>query len=127
MHSSSDELYPVHLLIPYSNNARTHSKSQIRQIAESIKRFGFCNLVLISDDNMIVAGHGRVEAAKQIGMTEVPVRKLAHLSSDEIRAYILADNRLAENAGWDKNILAIELQGLIDLDFDIDALGFLDG
>ncbi|MDH7793405.1 ParB-like chromosome segregation protein Spo0J [Ochrobactrum sp. AN78] len=76
---------------------------------------------------MIVAGHGRVEAAKQIGMTEVPVRKLAHLSSDEIRAYILADNRLAENAGWDKNILAIELQGLIDLDFDIDALGFLDG
>ncbi len=124
MHLPNEERLPVEVLRPYSNNARTHSKSQIRQIAESIKRFGFCNPVLISDDNMIVAGHGRVEAAKQIGMTEVPVRRLAHLSRDEIRAYILADNRLAENAGWDKNILAIELQGLIDLDFDIGALGF---
>lgn len=124
MHSPREELYPVDQLIPYSNNARTHSKTQIRQIAESIRRFGFCNPVLIADDNTIVAGHGRVEAAKQIGMTEVPVRRLAHLSRDEIRAYILADNRLAENAGWDKNILAIELQGLIDLDFDVDTLGF---
>lgn len=105
-------------------NARTHSKKQIAQIAESIRRFGFCNPVLVSDDNMIVAGHGRVEAARLIGMTEVPVRRLSHLSHDEIRAYILADNRLAENAGWDREILAIEMQGLAELDFDLEVLGF---
>lgn len=108
MHLPDEERLPVEGLRPYENNARTHSKTQIRQIAESIRRFGFCNPVLIADDNTIVAGHGRVEAAKQIGMTEVPVRRLSHLSRDEIRAYILADNRLAENAGWDKNILSGE-------------------
>lgn len=111
-------------LIPYANNARTHSKKQVRQIADSIRRFGFCNPVLIADDNTIIAGHGRVEAAKLIGMTEVPVRKLSHLSRDEVRAYILADNKLAENAGWDRDVLAIEMQGLMDLDFDIEDLGF---
>jgi DNA modification methylase len=114
----------IETLAPYANNARTHSKKQIRQIAESIRRFGFCNPVLIADDNTIVAGHGRVEAAKLIGMTEVPVRRLSHLSKDEVRAYILADNKLAENAGWDSDLLAIEMQGLIDLDFDIEGLGF---
>jgi len=109
---------------PYANNARTHSKKQVRQIADSIRRFGFCNPVLIADDNTIIAGHGRVEAAKLIGMKEVPVRRLSHLSKDEVRAYILADNKLAENAGWDRDLLAIEMQGLIDLDFDIEGLGF---
>lgn len=115
---------PIDSLVPYANNARTHSKKQVRQIAESIRRFGFCNPILITDDNTIIAGHGRVEAAKLIGMTEVPVRKLSHLSRDEVRAYILADNKLAENAGWDRDLLAIEMQGLMDLDFDIEDLGF---
>lgn len=129
MHSPSDDAcleqsWAIEDLAPYANNARTHSKKQVRQIADSIRRFGFCNPVLIADDNTIIAGHGRVEAAKLIGMTEVPVRRLSHLSKDEVRAYILADNKLAENAGWDRDLLAIEMQGLIDLDFDIEGLGF---
>jgi DNA modification methylase len=124
MHLPSEESCPVDSLAPYKNNARTHSKKQLRQIADSIKRFGFTNPVLIDDDNMIIAGHGRVEAAKLIGMSNVPVRRLSHLSKDEVRAYILADNKLAENAGWDKDLLAIEFQALMDLDFDIELLGF---
>jgi DNA modification methylase len=124
MHLPNEETCPVETLVPYANNARTHSKKQVAQIAESIKRFGFTNAVLISDDNMIIAGHGRVEAARLIGLTHVPVRRLSHLSKDEVRAYILADNKLAENAGWDRDILAIELQALIDIDFDIDLTGF---
>ncbi|MEM5494463.1 DNA methyltransferase [Hoeflea sp. AS16] len=129
MHPPSDDACleqscAIENLAPYANNARTHSKKQVRQIADSIRRFGFCNPVLIAEDNTIIAGHGRVEAAKLIGMTEVPVRRLSHLSKDEVRAYILADNKLAENAGWDRELLAIEMQGLIDLDFDIEGLGF---
>ncbi|XYK81790.1 MAG: ParB N-terminal domain-containing protein [Labrenzia sp.] len=124
MHPPNEDLCPIERLAPYKNNARTHSKKQIKQIAESIKRFGFCNPMLVADDDTIIAGHGRVEAAKLIGLTEVPVRKLSHLSEAEVRAYILADNKLAENAGWDRDMLAIEMQGLIDLDFDIEDLGF---
>ncbi|WP_339765239.1 DNA methyltransferase [uncultured Hoeflea sp.] len=129
MHSPSEDACleqtcAIEDLAPYANNARTHSKKQVRQIADSIRRFGFCNPVLIADDNTIIAGHGRVEAAKLIGMKEVPVRRLSHLSKYEVRAYILADNKLAENAGWDRDLLAIEMQGLIDLDFDIEGLGF---
>jgi DNA modification methylase len=124
MHPPDEQSCPIDRLVPYANNARTHSKKQINQIAESIKRFGFCNPVLISEDCTIIAGHGRVQAAKLLGMLEVPVRKLSHLSRDEVRAYILADNKLAENAGWDRDVLAIEMQGLIDLDFDIELLGF---
>lgn len=124
MHLPNDELCPIDGLVPYANNARTHSKKQLRQIADSIKRFGFTNPVLIADDNTIIAGHGRVEAARTIGMSEVPIRRLSHLSPKEVRAYILADNKLAENAGWDRELLAIEMQGLIDLDFDIELLGF---
>lgn len=111
-------------LQPYKNNARTHSKRQLRQIADSIERFGFTNPVLVSADNLIIAGHGRVEAAKLLGMTEVPVRRLAHLNSQEIRAYILADNRIAENAGWDKELLALEFEALLEFDFNIELLGF---
>lgn len=111
-------------LTPYANNARTHSRKQIKQIAASIERFGFTNPVLIADDGQIIAGHGRVEAAKLMGLTEVPVLKLSHLSDAERRAYVLADNKLAENAGWDRDLLAIELQGLIDLDFDPELTGF---
>ncbi|MCI5074035.1 DNA methyltransferase [Oricola sp.] len=124
MHSPKEELCPVDRLTPYANNARTHSKKQVRQIAESIRRFGFTNPVLVADDGTIIAGHGRVEAAKLIGMAEVPIRRLSHLNREEVRAYILADNKLAENAGWDRDLLAIEMQGLIDLDFDVELLGF---
>ena len=108
------EVLPVHQLTPYSNNARTHSKKQIRQIAESIRRFGFTNPVLVDDNGQIIAGHGRVEAARLIGLATLPAIRLSHLSPAEKRAYILADNRLAEKAGWDWEILAIELQELID-------------
>jgi DNA modification methylase len=118
------EILPVNHLTPYKNNARTHSKKQIRQIAESIRRFGFTNPVLIDDTGQIIAGHGRVEAAKLIGLATVPTIRLSHLSETEKRAYVLTDNRLAEKAGWDREILAIELQGLVDLEFDVEITGF---
>jgi DNA modification methylase len=111
-------------LRPYARNARKHSKAQIRQIADSIERFGFTNPVLISDANEIIAGHGRVAAAKLLGMETVPTLRLSHLNETERRAYVLADNKLALNAGWDQEILAIELQALIDLDFDLTLTGF---
>jgi DNA modification methylase len=111
-------------LRPYPNNARTHSKKQVRQIANSIAKFGFCNPVLIDDDKQIIAGHGRVEAAKLLGIAAVPTYRLSHLSEADKRAYILADNKLAEKAGWDKQLLAIELQYLIDLDVEIELTGF---
>lgn len=111
-------------LKPYTRNARTHSKKQIKQIASSIERFGFVNPVLVSDDGGIIAGHGRVEAAKQLGLKTVPTLALSHLSETEKRAYVLADNKLALNAGWDREILAIELQGLVDIDFDVELTGF---
>jgi hypothetical protein len=118
------EILPANNLTPYKNNARTHSKKQIRQIAGSIRRFGFTNPVLIDDAGEIIAGHGRVEAAKLIGLAAVPTIRLSHLSETEKRAYVLADNRLAEKAGWDREILAIELQGLVDLEFDVEITGF---
>jgi DNA modification methylase len=111
-------------LRPYDRNARRHSKKQIQQIAASIERFGFTNPVLVSDEGEIIAGHGRVEAAKLLGLATVPTLRLSHLSAAERRAYVLADNKLALNAGWDGEILALELQALIDLDFDIVSTGF---
>ncbi len=111
-------------LKPYPQNARRHSKKQIRQIADSIKRFGFNNPVLISDDDEVIAGHGRVMAAGYLNLSHVPTIKLSHLSPDERRAYILADNKLALNAGWDTEILAIELQALTDIGFDTSLTGF---
>ena len=111
-------------LKPYARNARTHSRKQVKQIAASIERFGFTNPVLVSDEGEIIAGHGRVEAAKLIGWKTVPTIALSHLSETERRAYVLADNKLALNAGWDKEILAIELQALTDLNFDVEITGF---
>jgi ParB-like chromosome segregation protein Spo0J len=113
-------------LIPYARNARTHSKHQIRQIADSIRVFGFTNPILVDRAATIVAGHGRVEAAKLLGLKTVPTICLENLNEDQIRAYILADNKLAEKAGWDNAILAIELQHLtsIDLGFDVSLTGF---
>jgi DNA modification methylase len=120
------EQVPIGALKPYAGNARTHSKKQIQQIAKSIARFGFTNPVLVSPDMTIAAGHGRVEAAKTLGITHIPVLRLSNLSPAEIRAYVLADNRIAEKAGWDRDLLAIELQALseLDLDFDIELTGF---
>ena len=114
----------IEALRPYAGNARTHSKRQIRQIEDSIRRFGFTNPVLIADDDTILAGHGRVMAARNIGMTRVPAVRLSHLNAEERRAYVLADNKLALNAGWNKDLLALELQALIDLDFDVELTGF---
>ena len=121
------ELQPIAVLKPYASNARTHTKHQIRQIAESIRVFGFTNPVLIDTNNRIIAGHGRVEAAKLLGMGPLPTIRLESLSEEQIRAYVIADNKLAENAGWDRSILAIEFQHLLALDcteFDITITGF---
>lgn len=118
------ERMPLATLKPFPRNARTHSPRQIGQISASIERFGFTNPVLVDDELTIIAGHGRVEAARQLGMEDVPVLRLSHLSEAEKRAYVLADNRLAEKAGWDKEILALELQGLAELQFDLGQIGF---
>jgi ParB-like nuclease domain/DNA methylase len=117
---------PIDVLRPFSGNARTHAPHQIRQIAESIKEFGFTNPVLVGTQNDIIAGHGRVAAAKLLGMREVATIRLDSLTPDQLRAYVIADNRLAEKAGWDKSILSIELQYLLSLDtsFDVTITGF---
>jgi DNA modification methylase len=117
---------PLGALKPNPNNARTHSKRQIQMIAESIRTFGFTNPVLVDHDNNIVAGHGRTEASKSLKLNDVPTIRLENLTTDQIRAYVIADNRLAEKAGWDESILAIELQHLvaIDLGFEITVTGF---
>src|SRR6056297_1328987 len=114
-------------LIPYANNARTHSETQVARIAGSIREFGFNNPVLVDGANGIIAGHGRVLAARQLGLGEVPVIELAHLSEARKRAYILADNRLAEQAGWDRELLSLELGELSDLGVDLEGLGFAAG
>lgn len=115
-------------LKPAERNARTHSKKQIKRIASSIREFGFLNPVIIDDANMILAGHGRLEAARQVGLTHVPVVRFDHLTAAQKRAYLIADNRIAEQAGWDREMLAIELGELVDLlpieGFDISLTGF---
>ncbi|MGE0829937.1 MAG: ParB/Srx family N-terminal domain-containing protein, partial [Hyphomonadaceae bacterium] len=115
---------PLSALKPYARNARQHSEAQINKIADSIKRFGFTNPILIDEDHNIVAGHGRAAAAKKLGLEVVPVVRLAQMSEQDKRAYILADNRLAELAHWDKDHLASELEGLLAADFEIDVVGF---
>src|SRR5258708_1656699 len=107
-------------LKPREGNPRKHPKKQLRQIARSIEQFGFVNPVLVDGSDGIIAGHGRVEAAKAIGVTDVPVICVDHLTPSQIRAYVIADNRIAENAGWDRALLALELQELpFDLNFDL--------
>ena len=115
---------PIDALIPYANNARVHSDKQILQIASSIKEFGFTNPVLIDKDNGIIAGHGRVEAARKLGHKEVPVIRLEHLSEAQKKAYILADNKIAMNSTWDDQLLALELQTIGDLGINLDFTGF---
>ncbi|WP_100551072.1 site-specific DNA-methyltransferase [Caedibacter taeniospiralis] len=113
-------------LMPYKNNARTHSENQINKIAASMQEFGFIAPVVINDENMILAGHGRLIAAKQIGLQQVPVVRVAHLTKAQQRAYTLADNRIADDAGWDDELLKIELSELNELDFDLTMTGFED-
>lgn len=124
MATRSIELRPIESLIPYQGNARTHSRAQIKQIAASITAFGFVNPILVDGQDQVIAGHGRLAAAKHLGLTEVPVLPVTHLSAAEKRAYVLADNRLAEKAGWDRDILAIELQALVEFDFEVELTGF---
>ncbi len=118
------EIISIDKLIPYANNARTHSDDQIKKIQASLREFGFVNPVLIDKDCGIIAGHGRVEAAKREGITELPCVWVEHLTEAQKKAYILADNRLAEDAGWDFELLSVELEGLKELDFDISLTGF---
>ncbi len=113
-------------LIPYARNSRTHSDEQIAQICGSIKEFGFTNPVLIDADGLIIAGHGRTMAAQRLNMKEVPCLRLAHLTEAQKKAYIIADNKLALNAGWDEEMLALELGDLQGLDFDLSLTGFDD-
>lgn len=121
--ASKIEWQSVEKLIPYAKNARTHSDEQVAQIAGSIKEFGFNNPVLVDKDNSIIAGHGRVMAARKLGMDKVPVVILDHLTESQRKAYILADNRIALNSGWDSSMLSVELQDLKD-DIDLSLLGF---
>jgi len=113
-------------LIPYVRNTRTHSEEQVGQIAASIKEFGFTNPVLVDQDNMIIAGHGRVMAANKLDLKEVPTIRLDYLTEAQKRAYVIADNRLALNADWDYEMLKVELKELDDLEFDVNLLGFED-
>ena len=115
---------PIGELTPYARNARTHSRRQVRRIADSIARFGFANPILVSAAGEVIAGHARLAAAKLLGLERVPTVCLAHLSEAERRAYILADNRLALSAGWDRAILRQEFAALADLDFDTSLTGF---
>lgn len=118
------ESLEVSKLIPYARNSRTHSEEQVIQIAGSIQEFGFTNPVLIGTDNDIIAGHGRVMAAKKLGISKVPCIRLGHLSDAQKKAYIIADNKLALNAGWDEELLAIELTELNEGEFDLGLTGF---
>jgi ParB-like chromosome segregation protein Spo0J len=111
-------------LIPYARNSRSHSEAQVAQIAGSIREFGFTNPVLIDADNGIIAGHGRVMAAGKLGLDKVPCIRLAHLTETQKRAYIIADNKLALNAGWDDEMLGLEMADLREADFDLDLTGF---
>jgi DNA modification methylase len=113
-------------LIPYARNSRTHSDDQVQQIMGSIKEFGFTNPVLVDGDGVIIAGHGRTMAAQRLGMKEVPCLRLSHLTEAQKRAYIIADNKLALNAGWDDEMLSVELRNLRDEDFDLSLTGFDD-
>ena len=115
---------PSEKLIPYARNSRTHSPEQVAQIAASIKEFGFTNPILIDEENGIIAGHGRLLAAQKLGIEEVPVIVMAGLTDAQKKAYVIADNKLALNAGWDDEMLRIEFQELQEMGFDLELTGF---
>ena len=116
----------VEALIPYAKNSRTHSDAQVAQIAASVREFGWTNPVLVDGESGIIAGHGRILAARKLGMDEVPCIELAGLTDAQRRAYIIADNKLALNGGWDEDMLRLELEELGELGFDLDLIGFTD-
>ena len=120
------EQRPVAGLIPYVNNSRKHSDEQVAQIAASIKEFGWTNPVLLDNDNGVIAGHGRILAARKLGQTSVPTIELSHLTEAQKKAYVIADNKLALNAGWDEAVLLAEFEGLKDAGFDLSLTGFSD-
>ena len=111
-------------LVPYASNSRTHSEEQVAQIMGSIREFGFTNPVLIDSDNGVIAGHGRLQAAKRLNIEKIPCIVLGHLSDAQKKAYIIADNKLALNAGWDDEMLRLAFEELSDLDFDLSLTGF---
>lgn len=111
-------------LMPYAKNARMHSEEQILQIASSIKEFGFTNPVLVDGNNGIIAGHGRVMAARKLGIESIPTIKLSHLTDKQKKAYIIADNKIALNSSWDEDLLKLELNDLSDDNFDLNLIGF---
>ena len=120
------KIVQVEKLVPYARNSRTHSPEQVAQIAASIKEFGFLNPIIVDGDNGIVAGHGRVLAAQKLGLTELPCVEAKHLTDAQRKAYVIADNKLALNAGWDNELLKIEIDELLAADFDISLLGWGD-
>jgi len=118
------EVLPIEQLIPYARNSRTHSDEQIAQIAASIREFGFTNPVLVDADGGIIAGHGRVMGARKLGMASVPCIRLGYMTEAQKRAYVIADNKIALNAGWDEDMLAVEIKDLYDMGFDLELTGF---
>lgn len=120
----SIEHLPTETLTPYARNARTHSPEQIEQIAASIREFGFTNPILIDAKNEIIAGHGRVMAAQQLGIKTLPCIRLEHLTENQKRAYVIADNQIALNSGWDIKLLESELDAIKQIGYEIDILGF---
>lgn len=123
-HTPQIEQVETSKLIPYARNSRTHNEAQVAQIAASIREFGFNNPVLIGFDNDIIAGHGRVLAAQKLGLEKLPCLRLDHLTDTQKRAYVIADNRIALNAGWDEEMLKLELADLKETEIDLEILGF---
>ena len=119
-------LVPIDKLVPYVNNARTHSADQIMKLRSSLREFGFINPVIIDRDYGVIAGHGRLMAAKEEGFTDVPCVLVDHLTEAQKKAYILADNRYAQDAGWDEEMLKVEIEALQGMDFDVSLTGFDD-
>lgn len=122
--ASQIQTWPLERLVPYAKNARTHSPAQIAQVAASIREFGFVNPILASADGTLIAGHGRLAAAQKLGLPSVPVILLDHLSETQRKALVIADNKLSENAGWDRDLLALEIAELKVEGFDLDLVGF---
>lgn len=120
------EVRPIDKLVPYARNPRSHSEEQISQIAASIREFGWTNPVIVDDKGMILAGHGRVLAAERLGITQVPVIEVRHLTDEQKRAYVLADNKIAENSVWDSLLLTTEISELVDIGADLFSAGFDD-
>lgn len=118
------EYRPLDSLVPYSRNPRTHSEEQITQIAASIREFGFTNPILIDSNQKVIAGHGRLAAAKELGMEKVPCIDLSHMTEEQRRAYIIADNKIALNGGWNEDLLRVELTALKELGSDLELTGF---